>query len=326
MLEEIIEQESENTEPILASEGATEQNSVNPVDTEQVSSEQEEVEFSLFGNEAKESSDTEQDSPITTSTSRDYSKFKEFFDDEEDEIDSDEKLVERLKKLSGKAKAQEIINTANERFYNNDTVKSFIELLEQDNDDLLILAYQNEGYTEDDAKDKVADLKDRDPREYRAKSTLIRKSLNEKINEIKTNIRKEVEEAAETLKSFSPKDVDTKVLKEAAKEVTKLQTFAGLNLGVSEKDREAFFKPIVAMIESGEILKQIRSNPQAVAEFAFYLKNKEQITKAIENRFYPKRKFVDGLDKAPHSGGMAKPLARRNNGEKSTVTYTPSEW
>ena len=278
---------------------------------EGANTETDEEEFVFFPEKKEEdkagdSADKDKDKQTSP---RDYSKFKEALELDED-IDSDDSLLEKIKGITSKAKAQELINTANERFVEDKEVQAWKSWLDADEDDLVKQTFiLGKGYTEEDAIEKVAELKDTDPKEYRAILNSTRNQLKSLIVQKADKIRAEVEEAATTLKHISPKEVDTKVLKGASDSVSKISEFAGLKLGVSDKSREEHIKPVKSLIESGEILKKLKSDPDLLAEVAYYVHYKKQLSAAVQSRIYPKKKFIEGLDKAPHSSGKATPRA-----------------
>jgi len=271
----------------------------------------EEEAFVLFPEEKEEDgagADADKDKDKQPSK-RDYSKFKEVLELDED-IDSDDSLLEKIKGITSKAKAQELINTANERFVEDKEVQAWKSWLDADDDELVKQTFiLGKGYTEEDAIEKVAELKDTDPKEYRAILNSTRNQLKALIGQKADKIRAEVEEAATTLKNISPKEVDTKVLKGASDSVSKISEFAGLKLGIGDKNREEHVKPVKSLIESGEILKRLKSDPDLLAKVAYFVHYEKQISGAVQNRFYPKKKFVDSLDNAPHSSGKAVPRA-----------------
>lgn len=269
----------------------------------------EEEAFVLFPEEKEEDgAGADKDKEKQPST-RDYSKFKEVLELDED-IDSDDSLLEKIKGITSKAKAQELINTANERFTEDKEVQAWKSWLDADEDELikqtLIIS---EGYLPEDAEKKVLELKDTDPPKYRAILNSTRNQLMSLIGQKADKIRAEVEEAATTLKNISPKEVDTKVLKGASDSVSKISEFAGLKLGIGDKNREEHIKPVKSLIESGEIFKKLKSDPDLLAKVSYFVHYEKQISGAVQNRFYPKKKFVDSLDNAPHSSGKAVPRA-----------------
>jgi len=268
----------------------------------------EEEAFVLFPEEKEEDgAGADKDKEKQPST-RDYSKFKEVLELDED-IDSDDSLFDSIKKIVGKSKAQDTIISANEKFSKDNEVKNWRSWLNADEDDLVKQIYLGKGYTEDDAVEKVAELKDTDPKEYRAILNSAKTQLTSLINSKAEAIRAEVEEAATTLKNISPKEVDTKVLKGASDSVSKISEFAGLKLGIGDKNREDHIKPVKSLIESGEIFKKLKSDPDLLAKVSYFVHYEKQISGAVQNRFYPKKKFVDSLDNAPHSSGKAVPRA-----------------
>ena len=286
----------------------------NPIDANKPSKDDEEGGFTLFGKEEEESEDVSEDGTDSPKAkTRDYSKFKEVLG-EEDDINDDDALLEKIKGLKSKEKAQVIINTANERFEKDEQVQNWISWLNTDEDELLerVLVIQDK-YSEEDAKEKVLELKDTDPKEYRARINRTKESLKDLLSTKANEIKSEVEEASKLLKTVNPNEVDIKVLKSASDKASKIEEFAGLKLGINDKNREEFLKPVKQLIESGSIIKDLKTNPDLLAEVAFYLHNKKQITSAISNRFYPKSKYVEALDKAPHSSGKAKPAAARRS-------------
>jgi len=267
-------------------------------------------EFTLFGEE--EEADPSKATP-SADTKRDYSKFKEALGEDED-INDDNVLLDKIKGLKSKERAQIIVSTANERFHQDEQVQNWLSWLNTDEDELLerVLVIQDK-YSEEDAKEKVLELKDTDPKEYRARINRTKESLKDLLSTKANEIKSEVEEASKLLKTVNPNEVDIKVLKSASDKASKIEEFAGLKLGINDKNREEFLKPVKQLIESGSIIKDLKTNPDLLAEVAFYLHNKKQITSAISNRFYPKSKYVEALDKAPHSSGKAKPAAARRS-------------
>lgn len=287
--------------------------------TEEGSEENIDTEFTLFGENKEEKAEAVK--PKTEG--RDYSKFKELLE-EDDDINDDDALLERVSKLKGKAKAQEIINTANERFQNDEQVKSWISWIEADDDVLLEAVYVAENYTKEDAKAMIADLKDENPAKYRAEVNKIKNNLAGAIENKKREIQSEVQEAAKTLKELSPKDIDSKFLAKAIESASKMTEFAGLKLGVEGKEKEKFLLPLKTAIESGELIKKLKSDPDLLAGFAFYATYKEQIKAALAKKTMTKKNFVDTLDKAPHSSGKAKPFANAN--AIDTGDFNPIGW
>jgi hypothetical protein len=281
---------------------------------QEVEDEDDDEEFTIFPKEkeeVKKKAETDKGEP----SKRDYSKFKEVLEDDED-ISDDDTLLQKVKGIVGKAKAQEIINTANEKFATDEQVIAWRSWLEAEDDDLAENIFvHGKGYTEEDAKAKVLQLKDTDPMEYRAIVNQAKNQLRTLIGDKAQAIKDEVEQAAQTLKAINPKEVDTKVLKSASESTSKMSEFAGMNIGVTDKNREAFMKPVKSLIESGEIIKKIKSDPDLLAEVAYYVQYKEQIKTAVKARLASKKKFVDGLDKAPHSSGKATPRARAKDAD-----------
>lgn len=273
---------------------------------EEVKEETNNSDFTLFG-EAKEEEKAE--AVKTKTDGRDYSKFKELLE-EEDDINDDDALLERVSKLKGKARAQEIINTANERFQNDEQVKSWASWINVEDDDILLEAvYVADNYTKEDAKAMIEDLKDENPAKYKAEINKIKNNLAGAIENKRKEIENEVQEAAKTLKEFSPKDIDSKFLAKAVESASKMTEFAGLKLGIDGKEKEKFLLPLKTAIESGELIKKLKSDPDLLAEFAYYATYKEQIKAALAKKTMTKKDFVDTLDKAPHSSGKAKPFA-----------------
>jgi len=265
--------------------------------------------FTLFG-ETKEEEKAEVVKAKTEG--RDYSKFKELLG-EEDDINDDDALLERVSKLKGKARAQEIINTANERFQNDEQVKAWASWINVEDDDILLEAvYVADNYTKEDAKAMIEDLKDENPAKYKAEINKIKNNLAGAIENKRKEIEAEVQEAAKTLKEFSPKDIDSKFLAKAVESASKMTEFAGLKLGIDGKEKEKFLLPLKTAIESGELIKKLKSDPDLLAEFAYYATYKEQIKAALAKKTMTKKDFVDTLDKAPHSSGKAKPFANAN--------------
>lgn len=282
----------------------------NPIDTNKPSKD-DEGGFTLFGKEEEEE-DPEQVADKTKAKTRDYSKFKEVLEDEDD-INDDDSLLEKIKGLKSKERAQVIINTANERFEKDEQVQNWISWLQADEDELLEQTLIIEkGYSQEDAKEKVLEMKDTDPREYRALLNKTKGTLNALLNQKADTIKVEVEEAAKLLKNINPGEIDTKILKHASEQASKIEEFAGLKLGINEKNREEFLKPVRQRIESGSIIKDLKSKPDLLAKVAYFIEYEKQITSAIQSRFYPKKKFIEGLEKAPHSSGTAKPTARKS--------------
>lgn len=296
----------------------------NPIDTNKPSKD-DEGGFTLFGKEEEESEDVSKDGTDSPkSKTRDYSKFKEVLG-EEDDINDDDALLEKIKGLKSKEKAQVIINTANERFEKDEQVQNWISWLQADEDELLEQTLILEkGYSQEDAKDKVLEMKDTDPREYRALLNKTKGTLNSLLNQKADAIKVEVEEAAKLLKNINPGEIDTKILKSASEQASKIEEFAGLKLGINEKNREEFLKPVRQLIESGAIIKDLKSKPDLLAKVAYFIQYEKQITSAIQSRFYPKKKFIEGLEKAPHSSGMAKPSARKS--VINTGDFNPEGW
>lgn len=268
-------------------------------------------EFTLFGKAEEAEEATKTASKPSAQTSRDYSKFKEIL--EEDDINDDNVLLDKIKGLKAKERAQVIVSSANERFHKDEQVQNWISWLEADEDDLLekVLILEDK-YTEEDAIEKVLELKDTDPKEYRARINKTKDQLKGLLRLKADEIKAEVDEASKLLTSVNPNEVDIKVLKSASDKASKIEEFAGMKLGINDKNREEFLKPVKQLIESGSIIKELKSNPDLLAEVAYYLQYKEQIANAVKNRFYPKKKFVDGLENAPHSSGKAKPTARKS--------------
>lgn len=276
---------------------------------EEEGSEDNNTEFTLFGENKEEKKEEE----VKLKTDgRDYSKFKELLGEDED-INDDDALLERVSKLKGKAKAQEIINTANERFHNDEQVKAWISWINVEDDDMLLEAvYVAENYTKEDAKAMIEDLKDENPAKYKAEINKIKNNLAGAIEGRKKEIEAEVQKAAETLKELSPKDIDSKFLAKAIESASKMTEFAGLKLGVEGKEKEKFLLPLKTAIESGEIIKKLKSDPDLHAEIAYYVTYKEQIKAALAKKTMTKKDYIDTLDKAPHSSGKAKPFANAN--------------
>lgn len=256
--------------------------------------------------EEKEETPADPKEPAKVETPKlNLSRFKEFADEDE-EFDSEDKLVDAFKNLKGKTSKLELIAKGNRIIQEDKDIKSWNSLLQLSGEDLvkegLTYNFMNAGFSEkvanEKAQAKIDKAKENNPDFIEEEEMKLRGSLRTSINQRATELQNQITEAEKSLPQKTKKETET--LTTSVKEkIQSTDNFLGLALGGDEDSIKKIRTKTEKLLDN-ESLTKLLKDPEFLADALFLHANKKGLQKAITDRSASTRaSMLDKIDKAP---------------------------